>query len=278
MVARWASAFVLAFLVLFTVASTALAQPESGDARARTFFVEGVDLAERGDWAAASQKFEAALALRDSPAVRYNLAQSLEHLGRLVEASDHLNHLEAGGRASAGIRRDASELRSHIEPRIGRIVVTVRGDSSAATIRVRSRELPRESYGASVPTDPGPARVVLEVNGSLVDETEVAIPEGGVAHVVLAVPVAGEAPEQTEPQVTVTAPTPSEVAVSQAASEDDGPRRERPADEPSIVESPWFWGAIGGAVVIGVVLTVVLASSSPDPTQGDFDMPVLELE
>ena len=182
-------------------------------------------------------------------------------MGRLTDALVHLDALETGGAAPAALRTSAQTLRDDIEPRVGRLVVRVRGEASdACTVEVEDHTLEASSLGEPIAVDPGPARVRLVCGRTIVDQVDVAIPEGGSSHVVLAA-----MPETVTVDPGALAGDPSAPAVPAAGSGD-------------VTSEAWFWVVIGVAVAAvgaGTAAGVVIGTS-PQPTQGNFGMPILE--
>ncbi len=239
---KLASGALLAVLLFSLVVPAAHAQLEPAE-EARRHFNEGLALADRGDWPSAVEQFELALRLRDAPSIRINLAVSLSHLGRLTEALSHIDRDLST--APPELRAQAAELRASIEPRIGRLVVRVRDLRPDCEVRAGRRTI---TPGPDpVAMDPGALTVQLFCGGEAIDETEVVVPEGGAAHVVLAAPQPAQRPLDEAPR---------------AGGGDDG-----------------LWLGVGlglgGAALVagGIALAVVLAQ--PSTTRGDFDPPTL---
>ncbi len=237
------------------------ASAQSDDAeRARALFAEGIDLADHGDWATAVDRFERALTLRAAPSIQLNLALSLAHLGRLVEALRRLDEMGDPSAIPQDLRAQARELRDEIAPRIGRITVRVRGDASACATEVGLRRLMPDEIGQPVAIDPGQSRVRLLCGQRLADEIEVTVPDGGAAHVVLAM--------EPAPTPPIEAPAPTE---------DPAPLAHGGGD---VTSEAWFWvviGVVAAGAIAGGTAAAVLASQ-PSPTTGDFGPPVLRFE
>src|SRR5688572_20479869 len=112
----WAGALALVVMV-----SGGVAAAQDNTERARTLFSEGLELADRGEWEEAAQKFRATLRLRQSPAVVYNLAVALEHTGELAESSTLLETVIEDPTAERAMIRDARRLHRSIQPRLARV-------------------------------------------------------------------------------------------------------------------------------------------------------------
>lgn len=269
--ARWTCALVLTLATLVIAGGRAAAQ--AGDversAAARALFNEGVQLSDRGQWSQAADRFGRALEMRATPQIRFNLAQALSHTGHLVEASEHCLLVERDADAPDDVKALARTLREQITPRIGRLVIRVRGNRGAADVEIDGKPVPEALIGVAAPANPGTHRVTLEVEGNVIDERRVEVPEGGTAGVELAargsVAAPHEVAEASAGQETATAP------IVAAEPDDDG------EESSGIFASPWFW--IGVAVVAGGAAAGVYFATRADPqgASGDFDPPRLEI-
>jgi hypothetical protein len=160
---------VLAAAVPF--AATAHAEPTAADlASARALFKEGRALREKGDLAKALEKFRAAHALGQTPITGLELARTYVLLGKLVDgfevslgvarlpvASD-----ETGKSDTA--RAEAAKLATVLEPKLAKLVVSVKGlaPGTSAVVSVDGETVPPEAVGEPRRTDPGAHVVVLK--------------------------------------------------------------------------------------------------------------------
>lgn len=252
---------VLALVAASTAPSRAVAQDD--DARARELFQAGLGLADLGDWPSATASFERALALRDTPAIRLNLARCLEHLDRAVDALTQLDALESGGEAPPPVRASAQELRAALEPRVGRVVVQVRELGPDHRVEIDDRVLDRAQIGEPLPVAPGVHRIRLRVGASTVDDLEIEAAGGGVSYVALSA-IADRSP--------VPEPDRVELAISTGTATGTAPGTATPR-EPPIAEAWWLWTIVGVVVVgagVGIGVGVAIGSQPPAPTHGDF--------
>ncbi len=238
--------------VLLSLLASAPASAQRGvrarDERARSLFREGLEFADHDDWERAVQRFRAALELRDTPAIRFNLARSLSRMGRLLEALDELANVLANREVQEDVRTMAQSLRTELEPRLGQLVVVVQNAEDDTHVTVDGRALARERFGLPTPTDPG-VRVARLMRGTAqLDLEEVDVPEGGLSRVVL---------EGVGSAVTIAPP---------AAANDDA----------------LIWGLIAGGLVVAaalaITLGVVFGMGANQPSMGDFSPPILEFE
>lgn len=151
-------------LALVLAATSARAQnptPEAVGAEAleaaRQLFFEAYAAGERGRWEDAYRGFSRAMAVRASPAVRFNLAIAARNTGRFVEALDQFRTFLRDGAEGADAQRRAAAAREvdALTTRVARLTVRVQGDT-AQSFQLDGRALPVALLGAEVPVDPGP--------------------------------------------------------------------------------------------------------------------------
>jgi hypothetical protein len=234
---------VLAFVL--ALSSTAAAQDDATE-QARALFNDGLAFAEHSDWERAAQRFRAALELRESANIRFNLAQSLAHMGRLLEALEESARVLEDESADQQVRNAAGALSASIRPRLGLLVVEVRGDAADTQVTVDGRPLLPEQIGVALPSDPG-VRIARLLRGAIeLDMAEVDVPRGRQAHVLVEAPAsAASVPE---------------------SGWDDG----------------WTWAIAISSVVVVAAAAIVIGFAVADPmlngSSGDFGPPTLEIE
>ncbi|AKF08582.1 tetratricopeptide repeat protein [Sandaracinus amylolyticus] len=217
---------------------------------ARTLFAEGVQLVAEQRWEQAESRFRQALANRDAPAIRYNLASVLFEQGEYPEASVLVESVLADSTTPADIGEHARDLRAHIAERAGYVRLDVR-DLDGADIAIDQYTL--RDPTREVPLAPGAHAATASYGLRREARAEIQIATG--EHRVVTLERMQHAPEE---------------AVSTPST--GGERVE---------EQWWFWTAIGGGVVaVAVVIGVVVAVSSDegqveDPIPGNFEPGVL---
>jgi hypothetical protein len=124
-------------------------------ARARELFKEGLELFEKGDYAAACVKFEECEALAPMPQVRFNLATCWEKIDRTASAWS-LFLVVADDFKAAGNDAREKDARSHaaaLEPKLIKLTVAVSA-GNPKTIDVRRNDVGIVT-GVATPVDPG---------------------------------------------------------------------------------------------------------------------------
>lgn len=229
-------------------------------ALARDQFTQGVRFARQERWQEASDRFGRALELRQTPQIRYNLAESLFHLGRLVEASEHVAILEGEDDVPRAVRRSLSSLRERIDERVGRLTLQVVGEGPDTRVTLDGRVVSPALYDVEMPVDPGRHVVRLAQGDREIRSEEVLVPEGGSGELRLEVP---------------DAPSPAEAAM--AAGQPGGLEGGAVDDDSGGIGPWWLWTAIAVVLVGGGAAAFLLLGGEEDPTQGDFMPGVVEL-
>lgn len=244
--------FVVLTLPLF-LALPARAQDDADTRRARELFAEALAHSDGGDWERAVHRLEQALELRDAASIRFNLGVALSHLGRLREATEHLERAIEAEDADASVREGAAARLTEVRARIGHLRVDLTGDPGEAVVTVDGEPWPE--LGVFVDADPGIREVRLMLGAEVLGSEDADVPEGGEATVTLEVNPAA-----------FTAPEPA--GGGDAEGGDDG----------GVIA-----GVVIGVVVAlaagGVVAGVLIADElGPQASMGDFDPPVLRAE
>lgn len=239
-------------------APSARAQDASKAAAARSLFEEGVRESDAAQWDAAAQKFREALALRDSPVVRFNLAVALIELGQLVEATDLLRAVQRDTRTSSDIATRIPELLESAEKRLAHLTILVEGEGGE--ILLDERTLRSEDLGAPMALDPGTYTLRVQRGGEQLEARTLALASGDNAVVGLRIPALKQA-EIADGPVLAGLPRSD-------ATPDEHRRRRRLA---------WGIGAAAVAVAAGVLTGALLASrdKSGEPSTATFDPPTI---
>jgi hypothetical protein len=163
----------LALPVVFTVSVSASAQSGSDLERGRALYREGLSLEAAGDWKAALQKFEEVARIRLTPQVRFHMARTKEHLGRLTEALGDYRMAEyEGAKTQAPELGLISEARSNLQQRVPRLVLEQQGPRGVQQLFLDGVGLGQNQLGLELAVDPG-RHTVLAVwaDGAKLEQT-----------------------------------------------------------------------------------------------------------
>ncbi|MBI2897532.1 MAG: hypothetical protein HYY06_28495 [Deltaproteobacteria bacterium] len=233
------------FVVLIGLCRTASAQDDA------TRFAHGVALYQRGDFRGALAEFEAVYATSPTPRVVYNLARTLERLGRVAECVVRYGeYLDAGAPDLTQPARD--ELIARVrEMRAGLAEVTVQGQPG---LYVTVNRIPMGTIPTTLTLDPG--RYVIEAGQAREDVT---VGAGERRTVLLQEPGAG-----TGAGIGTGAGTGSGAGTGAGAGSGTGTGTGTgpgPGPRPGAGPGTGAWVALGlgGAAIVTAVITGALA-------------------
>lgn len=179
-------------------------------AAGRQLFTEALADEEHGRFADAVTKYKRVLAVRDTPSIRYRIGSSLEHLGKLVQASESYAAAtrvgNAGGtNADAEVARAAQARLDVVKPKLAHLTVRLAAPPPGTEVTVDGE--PMATPGAAeVAVDPGSHVVAATAPGTRPFRSSVDLTEGARADVPIVLePVAPPAAPPT-PSVTTTHP------------------------------------------------------------------------
>jgi hypothetical protein len=232
-------------LVVVTLSAVLLAPGGAGAAKAkgnkaqevRDYLDKATAAFALNRYAVAAESYEKAFELKPDPAVLYNAAQAYRLAGNKERALDLYQSY---------LRMYGDEKRAEIEKHIENLKQAIEKDRAVAT---------------SPPTTPAPVGGATAVPPA--PRAEPAQPPVAPAPPAPPAPAPYAAVDQPvtpappPPPPTSQPPDPAPTLVTQAAP---------PRDDDSIVKRPWFWVAVGGAVVAaGVVSFLLLRPEPSDP-------------
>jgi len=161
-------------LAVWLCLSGAVAAAQDEKARARTLFNEGVAQFEAGEHRAALSSFEAAYRLAPHPAVRVNMANCFEQLGRFVEAVFNYERFleESGEKVSPAQRREVESAIARLSLQIGTLIVSA--EPANAELRIDG-QVPKRLPSGAVLLPAGRYEISLSAPGYLNAERTVMI-------------------------------------------------------------------------------------------------------
>ena len=231
-----------------TQPGTAARADADATTRARTLFGEGVRFTAGHNYVEAEARFREALALRDAPAIRYNLASVLFEQGKYSEAQVHNERVVGDMSAPAEVRESAHQLHVQIADRAGYLRVAEGAVPAGAVVTIDGFTI--EAPTLETPVAPGHRTLLITgATGEVVFQRELEL-ERGARHIL--------GLELIPRPVVATVETPS-----------------RPLDQ-----EDWFWPVVGtGIGVVVVVVVVATVASTPnqiqEPVPGNFSPGVI---
>jgi len=167
---------------------------------ARELFREATADVDAGRYDAALGKFRRVAAVKETYAVRFNIARCEEQLGKLGAALGDYELAEREGISDpkgAEIGKLAHDRAAALRPRVARLTITSPADPPAdLVVKLDGQAQPGGALGVALPVDPG-AHKIDATGGKGTFTKELTLREGESAEVAVAFPV-----------MTVTPPTP----------------------------------------------------------------------
>jgi hypothetical protein len=171
-----------------TVEPWAVGVSDEQKADAQTLFEEGNALQLEHQYVKALERYRKAIAIWDSPSIRFNIVRCLIQLGRPLEAEENLDHALAYGKEALqdGLYEEGLEFKTLLASQIGEIVV--RCTEPGVALSLDGRALGTCPVERSTRVVPGQHQVVGAKRGYMT-ETKNAIVLGGKREVVTIAPV-----------------------------------------------------------------------------------------
>lgn len=145
------------------------AEPSAAEiAVARKLFREATELEGKKQWAAAEGKLREALAIKETPGLRYHLAFCLEQQGKLVEALvdyDRADEMIQTGTKAPDVEQLLEKARDALRLRVPTLTVEVPKDVTGATLEIDGKAVSPALVGKPVPLNPGQHDVQIAAPG-----------------------------------------------------------------------------------------------------------------
>jgi hypothetical protein len=223
--------------------SEPLPDPADVAARARAFFLRGVELYDERDFAGAGVEFRRAYEILPNFRILFNLGQVSVELHDYASAIDSFTRYlaEGGDRVPPDRRRKVDEELARLRPRVGHINLTV--DEAGAEVYLDDAPVGRAPLAAALPANVGTHRIEVHFKNGSRQVRVVDVPGEETVAVHLAQPVSKSAPvAPLDPR-----PAPA-LSVERSASAPERPSQSR-------VWIGWTATALcaGGAAVLGLL-------------------------
>ncbi len=169
-------------LAAFLHAVVAHAEPSSGDiASARRLFSEAAALRQAGQWSDAAAKLREAIAIKETPGLRFHLAHCEEQVGHLLEARDDYDRADAlirEGFAAPDVGALLEPARVALRERIPTLVVRAPSDARAVGLTIDGEMIATEQLGSPMKLDPGNHTIIVSAASRAPFRLELTLKEG----------------------------------------------------------------------------------------------------
>lgn len=150
------------------VAVGARAASPSEIAVARRLYDQARKLETKRDWEQAAAKLEQAIAIKDTPGLRYHLAYCEQHAGHWVRALDDYDRareLIQGGVRAPLVERLVGPARDALRKRVPTLTVKLPEDVTNATLELDGKRVPTALIGQPTPLNTGQHTVRVSAPG-----------------------------------------------------------------------------------------------------------------
>ncbi len=214
-------------------------------ATAQVLFDDGKRLMGQQRWAEACPKLQESQRLAPAIGTEFNLADCLEHQGRLASAwAAFLDVVDQTHKRGESQRESAARTRATaLAPRLGKLTIQVPARAPGLEVLRDGEALPPEVWGVAVPVDAGDHRIEARAPGRVAWTSTVHTADGGMA--TTTVPDLVPAP--------VTSPPP---AGAEGSAPPASPEPQPPPPGPAVSSSPDHTASLivlGSAVVLAGV-------------------------
>ncbi|HEX2671277.1 MAG TPA: hypothetical protein VHM25_10425, partial [Polyangiaceae bacterium] len=199
----------------FLAPRVARAEPSSAEiSEAKHAFESALSAEAEQRWADAALKLREAIAVKDTPGLRFHLAHCEAELGHLVAALleyERADDLLRRGVKAPDVQKLLGPARSELQQRLPRLTLELPADIQVPLISVDRRAYPASELVLGIALDPGPHEVRVQAAGRRPFERALNLKEGDrlVLPVVMAVaapPGGPSEPVATEPPVQTSTP------------------------------------------------------------------------
>jgi hypothetical protein len=161
---------------------SANAEPAAGDlTAARRAFQRAVNLESSQKWAEASVELEAALAIKDTPGLRFHLAHCQEQQGLLLEAGrdyDRAAQLLEHGAHAPDVDKLLGPASSALKQRIPRVTVELPVDLNRIVAELDGKIYAPSDLALGLPLNPGRHALKISANDRTPFESSFSLTEG----------------------------------------------------------------------------------------------------
>lgn len=209
---RYSAPLVLGlFLAASPRVATAAPEPTPSEISvARRLFEEGKAAEDAGRYRDAADRFRKAIAIKDTPGMRFHLARCEEEQGALVEALveyDRAREMLDSGFKAPDVERLLPEARQRVQDKVASVTLRLPDGVKDASVELDGKTLSGSVIGVPIPVNPGKHRLTATASGRTSFAAEVELGLGEAKQ--LAVELPPVAPVVAAPDVsTAPAPTP----------------------------------------------------------------------
>lgn len=164
---------------------------------ARRLFDEARAAEDAGRWREAADKFRSAIAIKDTPGMRFHLARCEEEQGAFVEALvelDRARELMDAGVKAADVEKLLPSARERVRAKVALLTIRLPAEVQSALVELDEQVVSHSVVGQPIPINPGKHRVTAVAVGRSRFAGTVELGRGEVKQLTLEMPEATTAP------------------------------------------------------------------------------------
>ncbi len=227
---------------------------------ARRVFAAAVELENAARWGDAALKLREAVAVKDTPGLRFHLAHCETEQGLLVEAAadyERAAELIRNGAKALDVQKLLAPASAALEPRIPRLTVELPADAGEVVPMIDGKVVPPSELAFGHTVDPGPHEVLISASGRRTFRRSISLREGESANIAADLP-------RVPPVRSVVGAT-----MSVRAPSSKGAENEAPVDAPRKRSSAKLFLLVGESVVTAAGLVIGLAYERVESSASD---------
>ncbi|HEY3667592.1 MAG TPA: hypothetical protein VGL19_16415, partial [Polyangiaceae bacterium] len=176
---------------------------------ARHAFEAAVSLENAHQWRDATAKLREALAVKDTPGLRFHLAHCEAEQGLLVEAEldyDRASELLQKGAKAPDVEKLLAPASAALRPRVPRVLLALPSDLLAPVATIDGKVFSPSELELGVPLDPGRHELLVSASGRRTFQRSLVLKEGEQSQLRADLPPVAPAPAKVAPPPVVQAP------------------------------------------------------------------------
>lgn len=267
-------------LAVVCAPSRVRAEPTAAEvAVARKSFAEATELEKAEKWVEAEAKLREALAIKETPGLRYHLGYCLEKQGKLVDALvelDRADEMLRLGAKAPDVEKLLASARERVKKSVGEVTVRLSANINGAAVEIDGVALKPALIGKGIPLNPGRHVLTAKKAGRVPYRRELQVDPGGSVDVLISM---------GEQSGGATAPVAGGAAGGAPAGSGDGASSTGSASataslgdaaKPSSLKT---WVLIGeGVVTLAALGAGIYFNGQAGDTKGEIDDAGKELE
>ena len=273
-------------LALVCAPGVVRAEPTAAEvAVARKSFAEATELEKAEKWVEAEAKLREALAIKETPGLRYHLGYCLEKQGKLVDALvelDRADEMLRLGAKAPDVEKLLASARERVKKSVGEVTVRLSANIKGAAVEIDGVAVKPALIGKGIPLNPGRHVLTAKKAGRIPYRRELQVDPGGSVDVLIS--MGEQSGGAATPAAGGAASGAGTTNAAPAGSDDGGGSTGSSSASASLSDaakpsSAKTWVLIGeGVVTLGALGAGIYFNGKAGDTKGEIDDASKELE